>query len=177
MDHRNHSTIREGILTGLVGGVVAAIWHLIVDLSRGEPFRTPSLLGQVLLGGDSTPTRTVIPEAVAGYALLHFVLFCLLGIAVVALTHMAIRNPALRMGVWLGLVIAFLFSIGFLLALYWATHQRFPWVSALGGSILGVGSMGLFLWKRHPTLRGSFEEAPLGAEVKAPPHPRGTPGR
>jgi ABC-type Mn2+/Zn2+ transport system permease subunit len=174
---QNHSTIREGILTGLVGGVVAAIWQLIVDLSRGELFRTPSLLGQVLLGGDSTPTRTIIPQAVAGYALLHFLLFFLLGIAVVALTHMASRNPSLRMGVWLGLVIAFLFSIGFLLALYYATHQRFPWVSALGGSVLGVGSMGLFLWRGHPGLRGSFDEAPLGAEVKAPPHPRGTVGR
>jgi ABC-type Mn2+/Zn2+ transport system permease subunit len=173
MDRQRHSTIREGILTGLVGGVAAAVWHLIVDLSRGEPFHTPSVLGQVLLGGDSTPTRTVIPEAVAGYALLHFALFVLLGIAIVALTHMASRNPTLRMGVWLGLVIAFLLSLGFLLVLYWATHQRFPWVSALGGSILGVGSMGLFLWRRHPGLRGTFDEAPLGAEVKAPPHPRG----
>jgi hypothetical protein len=75
------------------------------------------------------------------------------------------------MGVWLGLVISFLFSLGFLLALYWTTRERFPWVSAVGGSILGVVSMGMFLWRRHPGLRGTFEEAPLGSEVKAPPHP------
>jgi hypothetical protein len=174
MDRRNHSTIREGILTGLLGGVVSAIWHLIIDLSRGEPFHTPSVLGQVLLGGDSTPAQTVVPQAVAGYALLHFAIFFLLGIVVVALTHMASRNPTLRMGVWLGLVIAFLFSLGFLLVLYWATHQRFPWVSALGGSVLAVGAMGLFLWRRHPHLRGTFEDVPLGSEVKAPPHPGGT---
>jgi hypothetical protein len=41
----------------------------------------------------------------------------------------------------------------------------------LGGSVLGIGSMALFLWKRHPALRGTFDEAALGDEVKAPPHP------
>jgi ABC-type Mn2+/Zn2+ transport system permease subunit len=173
MDQQNHSTVREGILTGLVGGVVAAIWQLIVDLSRGEPFHTPSVLGQVLLGGDTTPVRSIVPEAVAGYVALHFILFFLLGIALVAVTHMASRNPTLRMGVWLGLIIAFVFSLGFLLALYWATRERFPWISAVGGNILGVGSMGVYVWKSHSRLRATFQEAPLGAEVKAPPHPGG----
>jgi hypothetical protein len=173
MDRQNHSIVREGILAGLLGGIVAAVWQLIVDLSYGEPFHTPSVLGQVLLGGDTTPTRSIIPEAVAGYIVLHFVLFFLLGIALVALTHMASRNPTLRMGVWLGVVIAFLLSIGFLLALYWATGERVPWISALGGSILSVGTMGFYLWRKHPGLRGSFQDAPLGSEVKAPPHPGG----
>src|SRR5215208_5650931 len=144
MDQQQHSTVREGLAAGLVGGVVAAVWHLVVDLVRGEPFYTPNVLGQVFLGGDITPTvRTIVPQAVAGYAVLHFALFLLLGIALVALTHMASRNPALRMGVWLGLVIAFLFSLGFLLVLYWATRQRFPWLPAVGGSTLGIGSMGV----------------------------------
>jgi ABC-type Mn2+/Zn2+ transport system permease subunit len=178
MDQQHHSTLREGLATGLIGGVVAAVWHLIIDLVRGEPFYTPNVLGQVLLGGDITPTvRTIFPQAVAGYAFLHFAVFFLLGIVLVLLAHMASRNPALRMGVWLGLVIAFLFSLGFLLVLYWATRQRFPWLPAVGGSILGVGSMGLYLWRRHPGLRGTFQKAPLGAEGKSPPHPPDRSGR
>jgi hypothetical protein len=171
MGQKSHSAVGEGILTGLVGGVVAALWHLMVDLIQGQPFHTPSVLGQVLVGGDITPDRGIVPAAVAGYVVLHFILFFLLGVALVGLTHMSSRNPSLRMGVWLGLVISFLFSLGFLLALYWTTRERFPWVSAVGGSILGVVSMGMFLWRRHPGLRGTFEEAPLGSEVKAPPHP------
>jgi hypothetical protein len=174
MDHQHHSTLREGLLTGGIGGVVAAVWHLIIDLGRGEPFYTPNVLGQVFLGGDITPTvRSIVPQAVAEFTLLHFGVFCLLGIALAWLTHMAIRNPALRMGMWLGLVIAFLFSLGVLLVLYWATRQRFPWLPSVGGSILGVGSMGLYLWRSHPGLRRTFQEAPLGAEIKPPPHPPG----
>jgi hypothetical protein len=174
MDRQQHSTLGEGVVTGLIGGAVAGLWHLVVDLARGEPFRTPNVVGQVLLGGDTTPAvRTIVPEAVIGYGLLHFVIFILLGIGLVALSHMATRNPALRMGVWLGLSIAFLFSLGFLLVLYWVTRQRFPWVPALGGSVLGIGTMGFFLWRRHPGLRGTFADAPLGDEVQPPPHPPG----
>ncbi|HZB27612.1 MAG TPA: hypothetical protein VE282_03540, partial [Gemmatimonadales bacterium] len=117
------------------------------------------------------PTTRVVPEAVAQYSLLHFGVFFLLGIVLVALTHMATRTPALRMAVWLGLVIGFLFFLGFLFALYSATDQRFPWWAALGGSVLGIGSMALLLWRRHPALRDSFEQAPLGDEVSTPVHP------
>jgi hypothetical protein len=153
MDHRQHSTVREGFVTGLIGGVVAALWHLMVDLGRGDLFYTPNVLGQVFLGGDTTPAvHTIVPEAVAGYGLLHFIVFILLGC---------------------GLVIAVLFSLGFLLVLYWMTRQRFPWLPAVGGSILGIGSMGVYLWRRHPGLRGSMRDVPLGAEVKPPPHPPG----
>jgi hypothetical protein len=176
-DHR-HSTISEGLLTGLIGGLVVAVWYVLFDLGRGQVFYTPNVLGQVFVAGDTVPAvHAVVPRAVAEYSLLHFGVFFLLGIGLTALTHMASRNPSLRMGVWLGLVIAFLFFVGHLLMLYSTTNERFPWWSALGGSILGIGSMGLFLWRRHPGLRGTFDQAPLGAEVEAPPHPPRATGR
>jgi hypothetical protein len=171
MAHREHPTVREGLLTGLVGGVVVALWYLAVDLGRGQLLHTPSVLGQVFVGADSTPTARVVPEAVAQYSLLHFGVFFVLGIMLVALAHMATRSPALRMGVWLGLVIGFLFFLGLLFGLYSATGQRLPWWTALGGSVLGIGSMAVLLWRRHPALRGTFDESPLGDEVKTPLHP------
>ena len=173
-----HSTLREGLLTGLLGGLIVALWYAAVDLGRGQPFYTPNVLGQVFVAGDTTPmVRTIAPQAVAEYSLLHFGFFCLLGIVLAALTHMAIRNPALRMGVWLGFVIAFVFFVGFLFVLSSLTRERFPWMTALGGGVLGLGSMGAYLWQRHPALRGSFREAPLGAEGKSPPHPPSPPRR
>jgi hypothetical protein len=177
MDHEQHSTIREGLLTGLVGGLVVAVWYLAVDFGRGQPLYTPNVLGQVFVGRDTMPTVHVTPQAVTEYSLLHFGVFLLLGIVLAGLTHLAIRNPALRMGVWLGLVIAFLFFLGLLFMLYSATDQRFPWWQALGGSLLGIGSMGMYLWRRHPALRRTFDQAPLGGEVKPPPHPPGAPRR
>ena len=175
MSDRQHSGLGEGLLTGLLGGVVVAVWYLLVDLSKGQPFHTPNVLGQVFVGRDTTPGYHVMPQAVAEYTVLHFVVFLLLGILLVWLTHLATRNPSLRMGVWLGLVIGFCLVIGHLFMLYSLTDQRFPWWAALGGSVLGLGSMAWFLWRRHPGLRGTFDEAPLGAEVKPPPHPPGSP--
>jgi uncharacterized membrane protein YfcA len=114
---------------------------------------------------------TIVPAAVFDYSILHFATFVVLGILLTWLTHLASRNPALRMGVWLGLVIAFCCFLGFLFMLYTATDQRFPWWSSLVGSVLGIGSMAWYLWRRHPRLRGTFQDAPLGDEIKPPPHP------
>ena len=174
MDHQHHSTLREGLLTGVIGGLIVAVWYVAYDLGRGQLGYTPSVLGQVFAARDTTPVvRTIIPQAIAEYSLLHLGVFLLLGIFLAWLTHMAIRNPALRMGMWLGFVISFVFFLGFLFMLYSATAERFPTWSALAGSVLGIGSMGLYLWRRHPDLRRTFRDAPLGDEVKPPPHPPG----
>jgi hypothetical protein len=37
--------------------------------------------------------------------------------------------------------------------------------TSIGGSVLGIGSMGLYLWKRHPRLHGSFDEAPWALKL------------
>jgi uncharacterized membrane protein YgdD (TMEM256/DUF423 family) len=173
MSSREHSNLREGLLTGLIGGLVVAIWYFLVDLGRGQPLHTPNVLGQVFVGRDTTPGFPVVPQAVAEYSILHFAVFLLVGILLVYLAHLSTRNPSLRMGVWLGLVIGFLLFLGHLMMLYSLTDQRFPWLTALGGSVLGMGSMAWFLWRRHPALRGTFDDSALGAEVKPPPHPPG----
>jgi uncharacterized membrane protein YgdD (TMEM256/DUF423 family) len=173
-----HSTLREGLLAGLIGGLVVAAWYAAVDIGRGQPLYTPNVLGQVFAAGDTIPTvRRIAPQAVAEYTLLHFGFFFVLGIALTAVTHMSIRNPALRMGVLLALAVGFVFFLGVLYLLSSVTDERFPWMTALGGGVLGIGSMGLYLWQRHPVLRGTFREAPLGDEVKPPPHPPGPPRR
>lgn len=176
MPQEHHSNLREGLIVGLVGALLVAVWYLAVDLGRGELFYTPNVLGQVFAQADTTPSlRSVTAAAVVQYSLLHFGWFILFGIALTALTHLAIRNSAFRMGVWLALVIGLAFWLGISYTLYRLTDQRFPWWTFLIGSLLGVGSMGLYLWRRHPSLRRSVREQPLGAEVKSPPHPPGGP--
>jgi len=173
MTSREHSTIGEGLLTGLIGGLVVAAWYFAFDAGRGAPLHTPNVLGQVFVGDTMPAVRQIVPAAVIQYSLLHFAFFFALGIALTALTHLATRNPALRMGVWIGLMVGFLFFLGLLRMLSSLTDERFPLWASVGGSVLGIGAMGFYLWRRHPALRGSFERAPLGDEVKAPPHPPG----
>lgn len=172
MDVNDHSTVREGAVTGAIGALIVAVWYLIVDTAGGQPFHTPNVLGKILFRGDLTPgVRQIVPHVVLGYTAVHFLTSVLIGMGLTLLVHLASRNISLRMGVWLGLVVAFALFAGLTYMLGAATGERLsPW-SVISGSLLGVLGMGGYLWRRHPRLVRSFDEAPLGAEAKAPPHP------
>src|SRR5918999_4127522 len=98
MHHQHHSTLREGLVAGIVGALVVTVWYFAVDLGRGEMLYTPNVLGQVFVQGDTVPAvRTISSEAVVQYELLHLALFLVFGLGLAALTHLAVRNPAFRM--------------------------------------------------------------------------------
>jgi hypothetical protein len=174
MHHQHHSNIREGLLAGLIGALIVAVWYLVVDLGQGEAFYTSNLLGQVFVRGGSGPADAgVSSPAVLQYFLLHFGWFLLFGLGLAALIHLATRNSAFRMGVWLYLVTGTVFFFGLSYLLTWLSGLGFPVWTISAGTLLGVGSMGIYLWLRHPTLK--LQQAPLGDEVKPPPHPPGAP--
>src|SRR5687768_2527217 len=106
MRTQEHSTIREGLVTGLIGAALLAVWYLASDTVQGRPLYTPSVLGQVFLAADTLPAvRRVVPEAVAGYTALHLAVFLAVGVLFAWLVHLATRRPALRAGVLIGLVV------------------------------------------------------------------------
>jgi hypothetical protein len=176
MREPQHSTVREGLMIGLLGAVLAGAWYLICDTAAGRPLHTFNTLGGILLQGDVNPgTRAVDGGAVAGFLLLHFVLFVLAAMGLTLLAHLASRNLSLRMGVWLGVVVAFCFLTGMIFMLNVSTEDRLPLWEVLGASLIGVGSMVWMLWRRHPRLGRSLDTPPLGDEVRAPPHAPGGP--
>ena len=169
-----HSVVREGAVVGLIGTVVATVWFLVFDLVAGRPLHTPNALGRVFFGGDVNPgVRDISPEAVLGFILVHLASFVIGGIALTALVHLVSRNPAFRMGLWLGLVVAFAYFAGLVFMLATSSGERIPFWSVAGGNLLALGAMMWYLWRRHPRLGTS---APLGAEVKTTPHAPGAPG-
>jgi len=172
MDGQRHSSIAEGVLTGVIGAIIVAVWYFIVDTAGGQPLHTPNVLGKIFLRGNLAPsTGHISTAAVLSYTVAHFVVFALLGIGLTLLVHQAERNTTLRMGVWLGFVIAFGLFAGYTYGLAMAAGERFsPW-SVISGSLLGVLGMAGYLWRRHPRLGRSFQEEPLGSEVPPPPHP------
>ena len=87
--------------------------------------------------------------------------------------HLVSRNPALRMGLYIGLVVALAYFAGLTYMLTTSTAERVPFWSVAGGNLLAVGAMAWYLWRRHPRLGIS---APLGSEVKPSPHAPGSPG-
>ena len=52
----------RGLVAGIVGATVIALWFLIIDASQGAPFRTPGLLAHSLLGVEGLEGR---PGAIA----------------------------------------------------------------------------------------------------------------
>jgi hypothetical protein len=173
MHVQEHSTVREGLLTGLLGAVVLAAWYFVFDLAAGQPFRTPNVLGQLFFSGDvPPPAGEIAPGIVIGFTLLHLLMFALVGTGLVLLTHLASRNPGLRMGVWIGLVVAFCFFAGLTYLAETATNQPVPLWSVLAGTLVAMAAMAWYLVRRHPAVRA---DAQVGNE--APPHAPGSPLR
>lgn len=176
MQGREHSVVREGAVAGILGAAVNAAWFLVFDLAAGRPLHTPNALGRVLFAGDVNPgggTRDITPEAVLGFTAIHLATYVLAGIGLTGLVHLVSRNPSFRMGLWIGLVVAFMLFAGHVYMLAVSSGERVPFWAFAGGSLLALTSMMWYLWRRHPGLGTS---APLGDEVKPPPHAPGSPG-
>jgi hypothetical protein len=164
MTRHHHSFARESILTGLIGAGVVALWFLILDLSRGQPFITPSVLGQVVIFRNATPdlTRPVI-AAVAAYTVLHVVAFLALGAVVTWLVFKADRHNIARFALlMLFVVFAALFS-GVLVMFFEGTSGLFPFWTVLGANTLAAVAMGWYLYRRHPAIRRGLARDALGA--------------
>ncbi len=74
-------------LAGFSGSIVA-LFFLVIDVLNGQPFFTPSLLGNVLFAG--APAETVVGvsmEMAAYYTVIHFATFGALGLGVAILVH------------------------------------------------------------------------------------------
>jgi hypothetical protein len=164
MADSRHSIIGEGTDVGLIGGLAVAVWFAILDLLAGHPFQTPSLLGQVVLFGDRTPeTHHLIFGAILLYTAFHFIVFALIGMGLVALVHWGTENSVVRYAfVPVFLVLEFLFW-GLLEVLSERSSELFPFWAVVTANTLASLCMGVYLWRRHPDLRRSIHDTPLGA--------------
>jgi len=163
MPDSRHSIIGEGTDVGLIGGVVVALWFLVLDSIAGHPLQTPSLLGQMVILGDRTPDPELAFGAILLYTAFHFIVFALIGIGLVALVHWAVDNPVVRYALLpLFLVFEVLFY-GILLVLSERTNELFPFWAVVSANTLAAVCMALYLWHRHPAFRDSIRNTPLGA--------------
>jgi len=98
----NTSVFREGVLVGLAGAVVVAVWFLVYDIASGAAFRTPALLGSVLFEHLRDPDALVITtRPVLEYTLVHGIVFIAFGIAAAGLFSIADRARAMLLGIFM----------------------------------------------------------------------------
>lgn len=156
--------VENGILAGMLGAAVVAVWFLILDMAtRGMPFFTPSLLGSILFAGrDAADVTDLNGAAIFAYTGLHGILFLVAGTLLAALFNELERNP----------------QVGIVLLLLFVTFEAIVWgvgvsiIPALAGvvgawailvaNVASAVAMFAFLLRRHPDalaqLRAAWNE-------------------
>ena len=151
------SVLREGIVAGLIGAAVVAVWFFVFDLARGRPFLTPGLLGAIVFYGIDTPAG-VQPALgpILGYTILHGLAFIAFGVVAATIMAMSEREPAL----FIGFVVLFAcfeaFFFGVLGAFGQSMHGALVWWAVLVGNLLASLAMLWYLFRAHRALPRSL---------------------
>src|SRR5437879_13467561 len=97
MKGTERSVLREGIVAGVIGAVVVAVWFLVVDTLRGHPLETPMFLGAALFFGLKTPLIVAAISLMPGlsYTVVHGLAFVAFGIIAAAVMAATEREPSL----------------------------------------------------------------------------------
>jgi hypothetical protein len=155
--------VEDGVLAGAVGAAVVAVWFLILDVARGQPFLTPSLLGSVLFLGASVEEAAELNVVmVFAYTGVHGLIFLAAGAVIAWIVGQFEQNPQF------GLVLLLLFFL-FQAVLFGLEVTIVPnLVGALGAvsvalaNLFSAAAMFWFLLLRRPEalarLRESWEE-------------------
>jgi hypothetical protein len=144
----------EALVAGLIGAATIAIWFLILDILRGRPLYTPTLLGTALFrkgaGLTSPESLPISPGMVLLFTLAHGLAFVAIGCAAAWLIRLAEKNANYGFGIIL-LLVVFLSGFFFVSMLFAAELlQALSWPAVLAGNLLAVTAMAFYLGRRHP---------------------------
>ena len=147
--------LQEGVVAGVIGAAVIAVWFLIVDVLNGQPLYTPTVLGTAFFkGGVVTPERLGVDlETVLMFTWVHGLIFVVIGSMASWLLGIAERNPQIGFGVLLFFV---MFEFGFV-----AVCQAFAepvlhalaWPAVVIGNLIAAAVMAGYFWRHHPNMR------------------------
>ena len=144
---------REGVIAGLIGAALVAVWFLIYDAARGRPFRTPSLLGAATFEGVKDPSAgPTAAHLVLPYTVLHGVVFAMIGVLIAYLIVTVQREPSRFLTLFIALMC---FEIFFLAVVTWLAHpvlNELAWWAILVGNALAAFGMLAYLVLGHRAL-------------------------
>lgn len=157
---RDHPTLREGLVAGVVGAVAVAAWFLVIDLVFAQLFFTPAALGSaIFLGVDDPALVQVSAATIIGYTIVHFAAFVLTGLVFAALVAQADENPPVVLALALLFVTFETLVIGLVAIVASWLLEVIPWWSIAVGNLIAAAAMGAYLWKKHPHLARGMEHA------------------
>ena len=163
------STLREGLILGLIGYVSVAVFYALFDLlaARSTTF-TLNLLGLVVFRGVRDPAVLQLPvapdtAAMIAYNLLHFVLALAVGLFVAGLVRKVEDRPEIGPAVLLVLIGGYLLTIVVVgMALRFAAPLLPAW-TILVVNTLAAGAGAIYLLRAHPGLVRRVRGAAAGS--------------
>jgi len=148
-------TVGQGVIAGILGASVLALWFMILDWLRGEPLMTPSVLGTLVLRGESPPhgPHGIDPLAIAGYTVIHYTVFVALGVAGAWVANRIEARPRLILAVLILFTVMQAFAFSFTTVLAETLEGTVRWWAAVLGNLFAVAAMVVHLWSRHRRTR------------------------
>lgn len=159
----HHSLAREATDSGFLGAAAVFLWFLLVDTIAGQPLQTQNILGQALVYGDPVAKPGLDFVAIVAYSALHLICFTVLGFILVGLIHLAIRQPTLLFGLFLGFVMFEVLFGGFAYMLVEVLKAGSAvWWSLVTGNLIAIVAMGTYLRRNHRLIDRWLARVPLG---------------
>jgi hypothetical protein len=153
MARERRSVLREGVIGGLLGAAVVALWFLVFDFARGRPFLTPALLGSAVFSGIRDPAAVqVSPGPILGYTLLHALAFIAFGVVAAALIALSEHEPKIFIAVVILFACFEMFFLGALGALGTSMVGAVVWWAILIGNMLAAIAMLWYFFLGHRAL-------------------------
>ncbi len=146
--------LAEGAAAGVIGGAVVVMWFLLHDLGSGSnPFRTPAMLGGVILEGTRNPAAAAVSgPLVMAYTVLHFAVFIAFG--VLAACFAASQDEPLLLMIFLLLFCCFqVFFVAFASLLSYVLLEQLGWWTIVAGNLTSAAAMLAFFYLRRSVLR------------------------
>ena len=153
-----HSTadfLYDAFYAGALGGSVVALFFLVVDVARGAPLLTPTVIGAALFSG-TAPAEVTRPElgVVAAYTLVHFAVFGGLGALISVLVHEAelhSNHPAVLLFAIFGAFEVSFFGAATVLlpgVVAWLGYGQIALANLFAAAAIG----GFLVWSHRPDL-------------------------
>lgn len=139
-----HSTRNEGIRLGVIVGTVTWLWVALIDAATGNPWRTFTVLGGIIV-----------------FTVMHYVLNMVYGMVLLSVIHGAERTPSLILGaLFCGLIFEGAFMM-FSNIIIQNSLSSTGWLALVGGNFIGTAVAVTLLSRTHPLreyLRRAEEE-------------------
>lgn len=161
----NRTVMRQGLIAGLIGAGLVAIWFLLVDIVEGRAFSTPALLGSVVFFGARDAAAVVVSfQTVAAYTVIHCLAFVIVGVIVSRLLSDAEKEPsvlAMLLQLFIGLEFGF-HAVSALVFTFLST--QLAWFNVAIANLIATSAMGYYFWRKRLVLHRGLFQTPLDGE-------------